>query len=343
MVSYQPMPAAWVRGLGLTNLPRATFFWDDSDGAGCFCVDGVVRRRVPIRIPVRCRVVIRRVASAPPRRSCPGYFPDQVWVDGRALTQVMDKSLVKQGTFFVPAAPPRMLLRRCRVCICPEDAVDMSKVRVSSSTGNFWGGPGRQCAHRGVRIVNHSPTWAQYSVVATEGVDDFVMKDVELDSNASIAVKLAGGSAAGGGQLMRRAPLQRVKVRRGRAGPVGIAVYRRHGGARLGVRPFQCGCGVHGDPAGWRDQSDKERPDADHQCPRQQQRWSGVWWDQSNYDVVLADSEVSGTPTPGVLRDLPRSDDGHTLIANNTGGPDCRRVDRRDRSWSTTRLSAAGM
>ncbi len=323
VVSYQPMPAALGEGLGLTNLPRATFSGTTPTGLaasrGWRCATSSSYSdpgAVSSGNPSGC-------ASGTTATIVSGYFPDQVWVDGRALTQVMDKSLVKQGTFFVPrsaatdAAPPLSSLY-----LSAEDAVDMSKVRVSSSTGNFWVVQADNVRIEGVRIVNHSPTWAQYSVVATEGVDDFVMKDVELDSNASIAVKLAGGSAAGGGQLMRRALLQRVSATRsGWSGLVSLytddtvvrdSVFdRSNADAEFTGTPQ-----VGGIKATKNDRMRIINVRANNNGG------PGVWWDQSNYDVVLADSEVSGNTDSGVFFEISHGlTMVNTLIANNTGGP----------------------
>lgn len=106
--------------------------------------------------------MIPTVASSP--RIITAYWPDQVWVGHRPLTQVSDKSRVTSGTFWVSrASATDAAPALSRIYLHQDDATDMSRVRVSSSNGPFLRLLADGLTLKGVRIQGHSPSWSQYA------------------------------------------------------------------------------------------------------------------------------------------------------------------------------------
>jgi hypothetical protein len=290
LFSYQPVPAGLGEGMQLTNLPAATFNGTVPTGLaasrGFACVTGASSYVAPTSL------ASSGCASGAPY-VITGYYPDQVWVDDTALIQVTDKSLVVPGTFYVAraeatdAAPVTTSLY-----VTAGDAVDLSKVRVSSSTGHFIQISANGVRLEGLRIVRHSPRWSEYAVLVNGGVSGAVLRNVELDSNAAIAVKLAGGSTVGGSQFVRSAILDHVTARR--SGWLGAVVLYSDDPA-ITSSLFE-----HVDPHGEfvnAPQRGAIKVTKTHRMRVvdslfQKNTGFNIWWDQSCYDAVVARTKL---------------------------------------------------
>ena len=346
--AYQPLPAGVGEGLGLSNLPVATFSGGQPTGLaaqrGWRCVTGSATYSVP-------------VPTSADADGCSGsanvitaFWPDQVWVNGQALQQVADKSRVVKGTFWVDRASASDANPGAgRLFLHQDDAVDMSKVAVSSSKGNFIHVAADGVTLQGVRIQRHSPVWSNYSVTVTTSVDDFTMRDVAFDDNAGISFKLAGGSAAGGAQLVRRPVLDHVSVTD--AGWMGsVNMYTNATEVRDSVfdrinaqREFSRG-----------PQSGAIKAMKTHDMVVTGSTFANVWghalwWDQSNYNATVAGSRFLNNSHTSVFFEIshrltmvnnylqapatPQEEEGHSNVrlagssgvrlVNNTilGGP----------------------
>jgi len=140
------------------------------------------------------------------------YFSDQVFLNQNKLQQVLDKNLVVPGTFYLArssatdAAPPVTNLY-----MWGTDAIDMTQVRVSSTTGLGMTVATSGVRIEGIRIVKHSPTWAHMALFVAN-VNDTVIRDVEFDQISTIAFTVSGNPTLAG--LARRTLLERVSVSR---------------------------------------------------------------------------------------------------------------------------------
>lgn len=230
-IDYQPVPASPGEGMSLSNLPTAQF---DSSGnptglakeRGWRCISGASYQSMGVERDV---VVDLQYSSPKPQISgrstgsgCPGgtsakvitgYYPDQAWVNDVPLVQVLEKALVKPGKFYVERdysddTAPGM----SKLFLSEQDAADMSKVRVSSSSGNFIHIPGDGVKLSGIRVQKHSPDWRYFALTITSGTDDVSVSDVEFDSTASTAIKVAGGTGFDQAKVNNNVRFDRITV-----------------------------------------------------------------------------------------------------------------------------------
>jgi hypothetical protein len=307
---YQPMPAGIGEGLGLANLPAATFSGGSPTGLaaarGWRCVTGSSTYSVPVPTtsdPDGCPGTASVVT---------GFWPDQVWVDGRPLVQVSDKARVRAGTFWVDrnsatdGAPGAS-----RLFMAAADASDMSKVRISSSNGNFIHVAADGVRLTGFRVQRHSPAWSKYALVATSGVDDLVVRDVAFDQVAAISFKVAGGSSSS--SVNRRATLERVSVTdAGWMGAVVLYADDLSVTASLFDRVNVAQEFARGP------QSGAIKTTKTHRMKMIGSVVSNVgghalWWDQSNYDVTVARNRLVNNSHSAVFFEISH---GLTMVDN---------------------------
>jgi len=312
--TYRPIPAYLGEGLSFANLPKATFSGTRPTGLaasrGWRCVSGssyTTPGAPSSSDPSGCGSTKSYVLT--------GYYPDQVWVNGRQLTQVHDKAKVVSGFFWVNRAlSSDTAPAATNLFLSATDAADMSKVRVSGSTGTLFTVLGDGFHLEGARIVNHSNAMNASPLVANSGVDSLVVRDVAISSSAGIAIKLGGGSASGGGSLIRSATLDHVAaIGSGWSGSV--VGYTNDTKITDSVfsdsNPF-------GEFAGAPQLGGIKATKNDRMKVINSQfknnNGPGVWWDQSNYDVTLAGSTLSGNTETPVFFEISH---GLTMV-NNT-------------------------
>lgn len=316
-ITYQPMPAAIGEGLSLSSLPVATFASGKATGqaaqVGWRCVTGSSAYTTPAPTTQDadgCTGTARVVTA---------YWPDQAWVDDRALLQVSDKARVVAGTFWVArssstdANPPstKMYLHK-------DDAAALSKLRVSASSGPFLEILGDGVTLRGFQIKRHSPSWSRYSVSVLTGVNDFAMQDIAFDDNAGISFKVGGGDDAGGAQIIRRAQVDRVTLTD--AGWMGAALsysndlqLRDSSFQRINAnREFNRG------PMSGAIKATKTYRTVVENTEFRSVWGHALWWDQSNYDTTIARSDISDVSHSAVLMEISH---GLNLIDNVIRGP----------------------
>ncbi|MGV1037906.1 MAG: right-handed parallel beta-helix repeat-containing protein [Candidatus Nanopelagicales bacterium] len=311
--AYQPMPAALGEGLSLVNLPKATFSGATPTGLaaklGWACVSGNSYTDATPGVANGC-------GNGGTAYVITGYYPDQVWVNGQKLTQVQDKSRVANGSFYVErSAATDASPGPSRLYLSATDSADMSKVRVSNSKGYFLViNKSDGVRIEGLRIQDHSPAMNAYAILVNTGVTNLTLQDVDLHSVASVALKLAGGSTAGGSSLIKNATLNRVTaVDSGWSGAAILytddttikdSVFSRSStDDEFESSPQKGGVKVT--------KSDRMRvlntQFSDNGGP-------GIWFDQSNYDVDIANSHFSGNTDSPIFFEI-----SHKLVlVNNT-------------------------
>ncbi len=314
---YQPMPAGIGEGLNLSSLPTPTFAGAQATGSaarvGWRCVTGSTSYTTPVPTagdPDGC-------VSSP--RIITAYWPDQVWVGDRPLTQVSDKSRVTSGTFWVSrASATDAAPALSRIYLHQDDATDMSRVRVSSSNGPFLRLLADGLTLKGVRIQRHSPSWSQYALSVLTGVDDLTVSDVALDDNAGISLKLGGGSVAGGSQLVKRATLERLSVTD--AGWMGAAFTYTDGTLVRDVsfRVINRDQEFNRGPQSGAIKSTKTHGTTIRHSEFRDIWGHALWWDQSSYNTTVADSEISDVSHSAILMEISH---GLTLVNNVIRGP----------------------
>lgn len=194
-IPYQPMPTQPGQGMTAANLVEARF--DASGpvglaaGRGWRCVsEGGYSTPAPTAAdPAGCPAGTRPTVLV-------GYYPDQVWVGDRSLSQVLDEALVGPGRFYVErssetdAAPPLNTL-----VLDAADAADAGQVRVSSASEPLLRVTADRVTISGLRVRRISGDWSNPALligaVAGTRLIDMAVVDV-----AAIGVIVAGERAS---------------------------------------------------------------------------------------------------------------------------------------------------
>jgi hypothetical protein len=327
--AYTPMQAkASGEGFGLTQeaqFPPATF--DGSGNPTGFAADrgwAIVTGSAAYSYPAtQNSSSLTAGASA---KVITGIFPDQCWVDGVALKQVLAKSLVKPGYFYVGRTTSDDTNPVSRfMYLDPADAADMSKVRVSKSgtktvssvtNGYFLFITANNVTLRGFKVFGHSPSFVFFTVQTQTGISGLRIEDVEFDSCASITLKLYGdqnGSSFNGAKIVSDTTLERVTVRR--AGLMGMS-------AQYTDDTTISHCLFEDiNLAGEIDASPKSGAIKATKCHRMRIEYSifrnilshGVWLDQSNYDCTFAGNYLTGIQDSYLFWEISHK----ILVANN--------------------------
>ena len=309
--AYKPMPAKAGEGLSVTGLPAATFSGSTPTGLaaarGWRCVSAKGSYTVPSGSGKGC-------PSGTTPRVITGFYPDQAWVNGKPLVQVLSKAKVVPGTFYVErssagdASPGNS-----RMYLNAKDAGSMGQVRVSSSNGTFIITAASGIRLEGLRIIRHSPAWPDSAVRVSFANNDVVLKNLDVSDVASGAVKVMGGPTANGSQITKRTTLDKVTINR--AGWIGFSATYSDDTRLLNVSITS------------------SNPDAEFvTAPKSGgikaskthgmqvigsvisgNNSHGVWWDQSNYDSLLANSKLVGNRDSGVFYEISH---GLTMVNN---------------------------
>lgn len=307
---YAPMPARAGEGLTLASLPQATFSGGSATGLaavrGWKCVSGASNYSNPSGNGAGCSSGTPRVIS--------GFYPDQVWVGGKPLVQVLQKSKVVPGTFFVErSAATDGNPGQSRLYLSAADAANMGQVRVSRSNGTFLTAAASGVRIEGLRIIRHSPDWNNSAIRVAFAAHDVTVKNVELSDISAIGLRVMGGDAPDQSQITRRATIDRTSVHR--AGWMGINATYSDDLRLLNVKI------TNANPDGEFVTAPKSGGLKASKTHRTQVIGSvfsgnnshGAWFDQSNYDVVVANSKFVGNAASGVFYEISH---GLTMVNN---------------------------
>lgn len=311
-IPYTTIPAGIGEGLSLRDLPEAEFDPSGPIGLaadrGWECVAGPTVYESP-----RPTAADRDGCSS---RQLPklisGFYPDQVWLSGKPLVQVMDKARLSDGEFFVernsrsdgqPVAS--------RLYLTSEDAANLGALRVSESTGPFLRIAADRVRVEGIRIFGHSPGWSLYTIEVAQGTRGVALTDIAVDSAAGIAVKVAG--AASLASLVRDLSLTRVSLlRSGWSGSVvlygdGVTFDSSELNDANGHMEFARG------PQSGGVKATKTHRMRIVKSNFLRNRGFGAWWDQSSYDTQIASSTFSGNSASAVFYEISH---GLTMVNN---------------------------
>lgn len=312
-LAYQPVPAAPGEGLTPRDLPAARF--EDARPVGLAAARG-------------WRCVFEDASYTEPDRAgggsggCPpssrptvltGYYPDQVWVGPRSLTQVLDVDLVGPGMFYVErtsgtdGSPPLG-----RLVLHAADAVDLTQVRVSGSSGTFLSVRADSVEISGVAITRHSPDWSHRAIDVTHGASGTLLRDVAIHSTSSVAVKL-GDSWSSGHPQVRGTTIDRLWVDRSGWSAL-VALYTDDTTIhRSAFRSSDPDSEFQDAPQRGAIKATKNHRMAITDSSFDRNSSFGVWWDQSNYDATLANTTFTGNGESAVFFEISH---GLTMVNN---------------------------
>lgn len=316
--SYQPMPAELGEGVSWRNLPKATFT-DAGNPTGLAAERGWrCVSSSSYRVPTPSQQDPRGCGSLP-AHVITGFYPDQVWVDGKALTQVLSKNLVVKGTFYLArSSTTDRAPAKTSLYLHKDDAGNMPKVRVSSSNDYFLVIRGRDVRIEGIVIRRHSAAWNKYTVLGASATRGFTLRNVKLEDNSSISLKVAGGSNSGGTRLVRDTTLDKLTVT-GSGWSASVLTYtddttftnseliRSNSDGEFSGAPQLGGIKAT--------KNDRLRVEnlniRDNVGP-------GLWMDQSNYDVEVANSHITNNSETALFFEISH---GLSLVNNYIVNP----------------------
>ncbi|MGB7980659.1 MAG: right-handed parallel beta-helix repeat-containing protein [Candidatus Nanopelagicales bacterium] len=313
--NYQPIAGGLAEGVPLSSLPVATFSGTNPTGMtaerGWRCVSGSsYSTPSPTSAdPDGCSASANLIT---------GYYPDQVWVNGKALQQVADKSRVAASTFWVSrSSATDRAPGPTRLYMSASDAGDMTKVRASSSSGTFIQIAADGVSLRGIQIQRHSPGGSHYAVVVGGGGDDFFMRDVRFEGNGGVSFKVAGGDDSSGSKLVRRPIFDHVTIKN--AGFMGSAMVNADDVQIIGSRfedvnyqkEFNRG------PVSGALKASKTSRMAVSDSIFQRVWGHTLWYDQSNYDVTVARNRFIENAFSSIFFEISH---GLTLVNNYIQG-----------------------
>jgi Right handed beta helix region len=240
-----------------------------------------------------------------------GMFPDQCWVDGVALKQVLDKSLVQPGYFWSDRTTSDDASPSSGFMYIHKDQTDrggntftQAQVAMSKSGGKFTALriTGNNVTIRGVKFYGHSPSLGHFTIdTSNAGVSNVRLENVMVDSCASISVKLYGdwdgAGVFGETNLVKNATLDRVTV--SNTGWLGMsALYTTN------TKVTHCLF----EDINWAGEIDPSPKSGAIKCSKNQRmiieycifrritNHHGVWLDQSNYDCIFASNYLEKIP-----------------------------------------------
>lgn len=316
-VSYRPIPAKRGEGLSLNALPAASFSNGKPTGLaasrGWVCVAGSgTSYSTPGGSGTGC-------GSGTKPRVITGYYPDQAWVDGKPLVQVHSKGKVVPGTFYVQrssgsdGAPGTT-----RLYLSGPDSANMGKVRVSKSTGTMLLVTADGVRIEGLSIVRHSPAWPDSGIRISFGADNATIRNVVLRDIGATALRIMGGDAAGGKQLTKRTTVDRVTIER--AQWLGVNATYTDDTSLLNVSIT--GTNAHNEfvtaPKSGAVKASKTHRMHIIGSDISGNSSHGVWWDQSNYDALLANTRLMKNRDSGVFYEISH---GLTMVNNVVVAP----------------------
>lgn len=306
--SYQPVPAVVGEGLVLADLPPAQFSNGTATGLaadqGWRCVSGAsYTTPVPVEgNPSGC-------TSPSSAYMISGYYPDQVWVGDRQLRQVLDKSRVVPGTFWLnrsaatDANPPVTNLY-----LSAQDAADMSAVRVSRSRGTFMQVTANNVTLTGLEIRDHSPAMNSFSLLVSGALTGVTLRDLAFVSNAGTAFKVTGSGGIAHATILDH---------------LTITESSWEGAVIRGTDDLQLTSSVFSKSDAFNEFN--ETPQKGGIKIERSDRLSvvgsrftdnvgtGIWFDQSNYEVLIANSYFANNRDSGVFYEISH---GLTMVNN---------------------------
>lgn len=275
---------------------------------GTWTTDGALRSHAYTPIPVTDGSGIS-FTTGQNLTNIAGRHADQVWVGTRQLRQVMSKTAVVDGTFFVDAAYNRVYLTATDAGSGPVAASALTHFASFSAPGT---------TVEGITIRRYSNHASIYGVVrVNQTADRFTMRDTVIEDAAYQAVQLAGSTS---GDLLDRVTLDRVTITG--SNWMGVAAMLTD---NLTINRTRITGTNRWDEFSLSPQSGALKTSRTWYTTVSNSvitgnRVHGLWFDQSNFDVTVASSRIDATVGSAIFFEI---SDRLTLVDNvitATGG-----------------------
>ena len=233
-----------------------------------------------------------------------GRYPDQAWLGSTALRQVSAKSSVSSGRFWVDRSNNRIYLTAADVAKGGVEASSFDRLMQIQGAGSVL---------EGLRITRYSNSADDYGVVNILGSGDRTeLRHVEITDAAFQAMQLAGTDSTSGiveGVVLRNVTLSRSNW-------MGLSSNMVENLKLTAVRLVDNNqFGEFADsPQSGGFKGSRNRAVVVRDSVVSGNTGHGLWFDQSSYDVVVANSTFTGNSASSVFCEI--SD--RLLMVNNT-------------------------
>lgn len=220
-----------------------------------------------------------------------GKYPDQAWIGTEQLKEVASKSAVTGGNFWVDRAANRLYL----------SSVDAAKSGIEvSGTNVFLTVQAADSVVEGLRIVRYSNSASDYGVVKVQGgADRTVIRNVEIAETAFIAIHFDGTGNINDGSQLEQATITSSNW----MGVVGnitdnltLKAVKLHNMNQFNEFTFSPQSG------GLKTSRTRHTKVVDSAVLDNNSH--GLWFDQSNYDVVVANNTITGNKGSSVFFEI---------------------------------------
>lgn len=233
-----------------------------------------------------------------------GKFPDQAWVGATQLKQVQTKGAVQAGMFYVDSANNRLYML----------ASDVAKGNVEiSQNRTLFNVQAPNTTLEGFRAIRYSNTASDYGAIKfSDTADNGTMRNVEVSDTAFIAVMFGAGSINTGSKM------EHVTV--GYSNWMGVSTMYTDNFTMDGVYIHdmnQWGEFSYSPQSGALKTS-RTRYTKVLNSRIENNKSHGLWFDQSNYDVQLANNNITGNLGSSVFFEI---SDKLTMVNNYVTSP----------------------
>jgi hypothetical protein len=238
-----------------------------------------------------------------------GKFPDQAFVGNTQLRQVTAKTSVVEGTFWVDSANNRIYLSSTDVA---KGGVEVSNLMVFLTINS------PNSLLEGIKVIRYSNTANNYGLLRlVASADNTIIRNVELSESAWQATQLAGGD---GGNLLNGVLFQNVTISRCNWMGVGATYTDNFVMDKVVISDMNQFDEFAYAPQSGALKTSRTRYTVVKNSEIINNHSHGLWFDQSNVDVDVANNRIVDNLGSGVFFEI--SDD--LLLINNyikaTGG-----------------------
>lgn len=253
-----------------------------------------------------------------------GYYADQVYVDGQRLIQVHWKSKVGPGKFWVDRSQVNdNQAVSTRLYLHSSDAADMSKVRVSTSSGYFinFGNFSSNITLRGIKFYGHAANMGASTVVIGKGSVGHLLEDLSFENCSMRALWIFGGATSGTPNLNEDIVINRITIDNASWHGAAI-VYTNNTQVKNSV--FK-NCNPHWEynfsPQSGGIKATKNHDMLLENCLFSQNVGHAIWWDQSNYNCIAAGNDFLYNEGASIFYEISHGlvmVDNYTIMTNTS-------------------------
>ncbi len=206
---YTEMPRAAGLGMAANSLPLATFTNGVPTGLAADRGFACVSPSPPFSITAPSSQSAGGCSNGTAARVVTGFFPDQMWLRGNRLTQVSDKSKVRDGRFYVSEADNRVYLSAADASTAIANPSDWRTSNSSQSQAHGLLSITSGVTVQGLHIHGYSSTWGYTPIYLNETSARNTLDSV-LVTDPSAQGLHAGGSTS---RLVQGATLRNITIR----------------------------------------------------------------------------------------------------------------------------------